>query len=282
MWRIPEENAKEQKLGIMQLQLLMCISRMKDRLSGNEYTEKEDGTKVYNQLFTTVTHNSNARTLNALAKLGILEMLEIEEKIGKKDKITGEPTEKRSLIIAQRFGFGNKTDLKDCLRCVIERDWDGLDKKRKVFKRYTFRLTNKPMDFANLYAKTRGIIPFESEEERLAVEELSYTFSSYRGALAKLNYDIRKDFFGRDTLVKTAIGEENFSQRIDREVVNAVGRDGCSSRVMPNSTVFDQGLKRGVPRNIKPIINDGTNRVQNIGDKIHKTETGNNNGPTLP
>lgn len=207
--------APEERAAMMQLQGLVGFSRYKDSLVDSSYTVRPDGTKVYDQEFSTQTHSVNLRTFEAMEKLGLIEIV-------KKDNMTGRtlftrrPKEKKSLLITERIGFDNKRDLKDIKEAILSRDSKKLDSKRRTMEKWTFKLTDKPINFAELYAKYQGLIPCESIEEKQGVRTFCMLFNSKHGILCKKDIDIGKDKFGRDILLYGV--DENFATRTDREI----------------------------------------------------------------
>ena len=206
----------EEKGAMMQLQGLIGFSRYKDALAANSsYTVRPDGTKVYNQLFSTQTHSVNLRTFEAMEKLGLIEIVKKDDKVGR-TLFTRKPKEKKSLLLFERIGFENKRDLSDIRDAIRNRDREALDKKKRTMEKWTFKMTDKPINFAELYAKYQGLIPCESIEEKKAVRTFCMIFNSKHGILTQKNIDIGKDKFGRDILLYDV--EENFAARTDREI----------------------------------------------------------------
>ena len=205
----------EEKGAMMQLQCLIGFSRYKDALAANSsYTVRPDGTKVYNQLFSTVTHSANLKTFTALEKLGLIEIVKKDDKLAR--TITGKPKPKKSLILFERIGFENKRDLKLIKDAIKSRDRKALDATKKTMEKWTFKMTDKPINFAELYAKYQGLIPCESVAEKQGVRRFGLIFNSKHGILTQKNIDIGKDKFGRDVLLYDV--EENFAARTDREI----------------------------------------------------------------
>ena len=75
--------SNKEKGGMMQLQGLVGFSRYKDNLANSSYTVRPDGTKVYDQLFSTKTHSLNLNTFEAMEKLGLIEVVKKDDKIGR-------------------------------------------------------------------------------------------------------------------------------------------------------------------------------------------------------
>lgn len=213
---IQKLDTKEDKAALMQLQCLVGLSRYKDALIDSPYTEREDGTKVYNQEFATVTHSVNLRTFTALERLGLIEIVDKDDKVAR--TITGKPKEKKSLLIVEKKGFNNQEALDEIKSAVKARDWDKLKDQTRVMEKWTFRLTDKPIDFVDMYAKYQRLIKCDSPEEKRGISSFGMLFNSAHGILTrdKMHFDIGKDEYGRDVLLYDR--EENFKQRVDREI----------------------------------------------------------------
>ena len=210
-----KEYTPEEKGAMMQLQGLVGFSRYKDSLVGSSHTVREDGTKVYDQLFSTQTHSVNLRTFEAMEKLGYIEIVKKDDKLAR-TLFTRKPKEKKSLLLFERLGFENKRDLSEIRDAIKNRDREALDKKKRTMEKWTFKMTDKPINFAELYAKYQGLIPCESVEEKKAVRTFCMIFNSKHGILTQKNIDIGKDEYGRDVLLYGV--EENFAARTDREI----------------------------------------------------------------
>ena len=96
-----KEYTPEEKGAMMQLQGLVGFSRYKDSLVGSPYSVRPDGTKVYDQLFSTQTHSVNLRTFDAMEKLGFIEIVkkddkEVVSKIKVPKVVTEEPKETKT------------------------------------------------------------------------------------------------------------------------------------------------------------------------------------------
>ena len=204
-----------EKAGMMQLQGLIGFSRHKDNLANSSYTVRPDGTKVYDQLFSTKTHSINLSTFEAMEALGLIEVVKKDDKIGR-TLFTRQPKEKKSLLIIPKLGFKNTKDLKEIGKAFLRGDRKTLEEKKETMEKWTFKLTDKPIDFADMYAKYQGLIPCESVQEKNAIKKFCMIFNSKHGILTKKDIDIGKDEFGRDVLLYDR--EENFAARTDREI----------------------------------------------------------------
>lgn len=209
---------KYEKAGMMALQALIGSARFKENLKGTPYMQKEDGTRVYTQKYSTVTHTVNLRTFEALSDLGLIEIESIDEKFKNTGKIAQklklQPKGKKSFLIPEKIGFNNFKSLTELSRAAIKGDKEELEKNKVVMKKITFRLTDKPIDFEDMYLKLNNAKPYESEKEKEALKTFGLIFNKRRGVLGKKNIDIGKDVLGRDVILYNR-KEENFSQRME-------------------------------------------------------------------
>ena len=68
-----------EKAAMMLLQTLVGFSRFKESLNGSDFKEREDGSKVYTKVFSTVTHDLNLRMFESLENLGLIEIVQQPE-----------------------------------------------------------------------------------------------------------------------------------------------------------------------------------------------------------
>ena len=206
-----------EKGGMMVLQTLVGFSRWKENLKGSSFEMDENGNKIYDQKISTATHGINVKTLSALEKLGYIKIDSIDDKTrGALGSLIGLPaSKKKSLLIAEKIGFKNWPDLKKIFKAKISGDKETLDSMRKDMKQVNFRLTDKEINFEELYNRCANLKEVTSKEEKLALMRLGIVFDNVKGILAKKNIDIEKDMFGRDII---KYGEKySFSDRISKE-----------------------------------------------------------------
>ncbi len=251
--------------GMMQLNALIGFARHKEnfRQTNAPYTIDENGTKIYDQKISTVTHSVNLKTLDALESLGLI-------KIDKRDahfKFAGAEalrdvfydgkSDRRTFLLMEKLGFRNKVGIKESLTGMFSRDPKTREAYSKQLMKYTFRLTDKDVDLENMMLKYQGIIPTESQEEARALNKFPFVLHSKRGILAKKNIDIGKDRFGRAIILYDV--DENFQARIyqERDVdtlkqqAYEEGRKLDMERVRAKAkeereNAFDRELKEGV------------------------------------
>lgn len=224
-----------EKGALMGLQTLVGFQRYKENLRGSQFELDENGNKIYSQKISTVTHGINLKNLRALETLGYIKIDSEETRFhsSRISELLGrEPKPKRSLLIAEKIGFGNTKDLKEIAECMLKGNKEGLEKKKKDFSKITFRLTDKPIDFEELFERVHSaekeprIAKTLEEQSRLtgvSVEELRkkrdtiYALKRYdsvfgkRGILQNKNIAIKYDRFKRPILDYKP--KENFFQR---------------------------------------------------------------------
>lgn len=254
-----------EKGGMMQLQALVGFSRYKEnfRQTNASYTIDENGMKVYDQKISTVTHSINLKTLDALETLGLIKIddretnfkfsgLEALRDIGYDGK-----SDRRTFLLTEKIGFRNKSGVKNAITGMTSRDPEERKKYSEQLKKYTFRLTDKDIDIADMMLKYQGIIPTESTEEARAINKFGFVLHSKRGILAKKNIDIGKDRFGRAIILYDV--DKNFQARTyeerDIDVLKqqafAEGRKLDMESIRANAkaereNAFDKELREGV------------------------------------
>ena len=192
------EYDSAEKGSLMALQTLIGFSRMKDELQGTSYT-MEDGQKVYTSKMYTITHGINIKNLKMLENLGYIKIDSIEEefKSGLGAILPGQPKKKPTLLIMEKLGFGNFDDVRKIAKAFITRDTQTLESMTKQFEKVSFRLTEKQIDFEDLYAKFNNEKPYENNKERTAIRRFALLFDKNRGLFATKGIDIKLDRFSR-------------------------------------------------------------------------------------
>lgn len=210
-----------EKAGMMGLQTLVGFSRYKENLKNSDYEIGENGEKIYCQKISTVTHGINLKTLQMIEKLGYIKIDSEEEKFKQNpiNKILGKsPKGMEKLLIMEKLGFRNYSDLKKIAIAGITGDKQTLNSMKKTFKKITFRLTDKPIDFEQLYTKTMNLDKIEEKNERIALKRLAAIFDNKQGILATKNIGIEKDSFGRDIIKYNT--PEPFGNTVERKLKN--------------------------------------------------------------
>lgn len=208
-----------EKGGMMALQTLVGFSRYKKNLQCCDYEVGTNGEKIYNQKISTVTHGINIKNFQMLETLGYIKIDSMDNRHSQNmvGRILGrKPKEKQSLLILEKLGFKNYGDLREIARATITGDKETLVRMRKPTTRVTFRLTDKPIDFEELYSKFSNLEQVEDRNERVALRRLAGIFNHERGILTTKNLDIVKDRFGRDILKYNV--KESFGMRMQKRL----------------------------------------------------------------
>lgn len=282
------------KGALMGLQTLVGFQRYKENLRGSNFELDENGNKVYSQKISTVTHGINIKNLEALETLGYIKIDSEETKFHTSrisELLHREPKEKRSLLIAEKIGFGNTEDLKKIARFVLKRDKDGLEGMKKNFTKITFRLTDKPIDFEELFervnnlerepssaktleeqAKLSGVSVEELRKKKETIDALrryNLVFGKKRGILAKKNIGIKYDRFKRPILDYNP--KETFFQKYTRTHPDMQVAAGKKDE---RAEKFEEELRRDVDLSkfSKPITEIGENKPTSTPDKIVEGE----------
>ena len=209
------EYDSAEKGSLMALQTLIGFSRMKDELQGTSYT-MEDGQKVYTSKMYTITHGINIKNLKMLENLGYIKIDSIEEefKSGLGAILPGQPKKKPTLLIMEKLGFGNFDDVRKIAKAFITRDTQTLESMTKQFEKVSFRLTDKQIDFEDLYAKFNNEKPYENNKERTAIRRFGLLFDKTRGLFATKGIDIKNDRFNRPYIDYHP--QESFAARLEK------------------------------------------------------------------
>lgn len=247
-----------EKAGMMGLQTLVGFSRWKENLKDTDYEEGENGEKIYCEKISTHTHGINLKTLKMIEDLGYIKIDSIEDRLNRK----GEYQEEKKLLILEKLGFKNYEDLKRIAIATLKGDRKTLESMKKTFKKVTFRLTDKKIDFEELYRKSADINSIADKKEQIALRRLSVIFDNKQGILSTKNIDIRKDSFGRDVIKYNT--KESFGQRLNKnrqmdydtekdnsnnEVWNNQNLEICNNLVNNESLEFRNSLTQNVNRN---------------------------------
>ena len=268
-----------QKSSVMSLQSLVGFERYKINFERTKpLMQDNDGTKVYDQKISTVTHSNNLTMLQALEDLGYLKICsresmiyrnEIYEKIGPAvQKIVGTaekslermgkspdalhrgrlgnvisrfyPNEQRTNLLYEKIGFRNFTDLKKMAKASIEARKNAIISYKKDSGRYTNAGKNKLSDILALY-----------RVQREAAKEEIKTFSK---PIEKITFRLTDKHFNFEELYDKANGYadmENLSakeQRAWRKLkLIFLGEKSCHTGVLalPDSQNADKVIENG-------------------------------------
>lgn len=227
-----------EKAGMMALQTLVGFSRYKENLKNSHYELGKNGERIYLQKISIVTHGVNLKTLKMLEDLGYIKIDSMEDKFKQTlvEKALGmEKRGLRKLLILEKIGFRNYKDLKTIFKAGTTRDKATLESMRKTFQKVTFRLTDKKIDFEELYKKFSDLSKIEDKKERLALKRLSIIFDNKQGVLTTKNIDIGKDNFGRDVIKYNT--QESFGKRVGRMMQAEKQKSDFYDRVKENVDV---------------------------------------------
>jgi hypothetical protein len=216
--KMKDYNAIE-KGGMMALQTLVGFSRYKENLKDSDYEIGENDEKIYCQNISTVTHGINLKTLKMIENLGYIKIDSMEDKFKTNiiNKVLGkEPKGLRKLLIVEKIGFKNYADLKKIAKAGITGDKETLESMKKDFQKVTFRLTDKKIDFEELYKKANNLEEVTNKNEKIALKRLSIIFDNKQGILSTKNIDIGQDSFGRDIIKYNT--KESFGTRMERKI----------------------------------------------------------------
>lgn len=250
-----------EKAGMMALQTLVGFSRYKENLKYSDYEIAENGQKIYMQKISTVTHGVNLKTLKMIEDLGYIKIDSMEDKFKQTiiEKALGrEKRGLRKLLISEKIGFRNYKDLKTIFKAGVTGDKQTLESMRKDFQKVTFRLTDKKIDFDELYKKSADLSEIENKDERLALKRLSIIFDNEKGVLTTRNIDIGKDSFGRDIIKYNT--KESLGARVKRENQIEEKREEFRDRLQENVNVEE--MNREIIE--QQIVQGRENNVENI------------------
>jgi len=184
-----------EKLAMMGLELLVELQSIKQQFEDKGIiTERTDNgeNNVYPQIYTTKTHSGNIDTIEALEKLGYLQ---IKRK---------EPSGTSSLFF-EKLGFRQYKEAREALFTKNQ------SKKVEMYE-LALQVTDKPIDFEEIYksyTKLRGTR--EKSEKTSSIKRLGVILE----ALRNKNIDIVKNDIGETVIDYKA--EESFAKRMKRE-----------------------------------------------------------------
>ena len=266
MTRMVGYNNNE-KMNMMGVQTLVGLARCKSVLANSKYELDENGNKIYNQKFSTVTHGINLSSIEYLEKLGYIKLDSIEADF-KPDSIDewvtsrkkDENGEIKSNLIVEQLGFGNLSGIKRIAKSAVTGEKDKNDKKY-VMKKATFRLTDKPIDFDEL---VKYATP--SERAKLPKEQRAAAgwFGKMLKSVEKKNVEIVKDATGRPILKYPSRMENlklikrNFQEKQEQKNFDKAKMEKLSASknvIEQQKEEFEAGLKEGVTQPVVPQVN---------------------------
>lgn len=213
-----------EKGGMMVLQTLVGFSRWKENLKNSPFELDENGRKIYSKKLCTQTHGINIKALKSIEKLGYIKIDSINgEKYDSTDKISRKvPSKKKSYLISEKIAFRNWQDVKKIFKAGISGDKETLASMKKDMYKIEFRLTDKEINFEELYSKCAKTNEITDKDEKAALKRLGIVFDNERGILATKHIDIGKDKFGRDIL---KYGKDySFKKRVNPDFIKSDDR----------------------------------------------------------
>ena len=183
-----------EKAEFMTLQTIILLQRYKKELEGTkkEPSTKIEGVNLYPKKFSTVTHGINIKNMQQLEKLGYIEIQNDLNEIQYKRNIFGKKSEYKKTLLLERWGFGETEEAKNIFKAIIKRDKDKIESSKKVMKKVEFKLTDKPINFEELYKLCNS----SNKENRKKVSRFRRIFDKDEGILKTRNIDIFQDKYG--------------------------------------------------------------------------------------
>lgn len=178
----PQEKAAMMGLGM--IVSLKNIQQMYEDEEVETQSSKDGRSNVYPQVFSTVTHGDNIKTLEALETLGYIQ-------INRKD------FEKKSTFAYERFGFGEKESAKKAFFAQFNPD------ERKLYEHDFFniavQITDKKINVDELVQRYINVNQIDKSniKERKALKTVGLIFK----ALKNSKIDVKVDELGESQIV---------------------------------------------------------------------------------
>ena len=201
----------EEKAAVMGLQALVGIHRYKQELSDKDIMKikspKGRNILVYQSVFSTLTHDINIKTFEALDKLGYIE-------------IAGKVYIGSDSLITEKLAFGQYREAIDAMYNSLRNNGKGEKEIRKI----QFRLTDKPLDLEEIYEQylkvkgTRG----NRDIKRLGIiiEALRYKkidIEVDEVGMIRINYNAQNSFARRIQMQKVSARKDSFQRVLIEE-----------------------------------------------------------------
>ena len=190
---------------LMGLQMLVGLQSYKQQYSDqNKSTElsRDGNTRVYPQTFVAQTHGINIKTIEALEKLGYIQIERNEPK-------------KQSILFFERMAFQQYKEALNGLVARVSGKEDELHQYQKQMYEIAFKITDKQMNFEEIYRQyqemknTRGINPIRKPLRRIGI-----LFDGLR----RRDIDIYMNKLGMYEIDYNA--QQSFAERIDGENIS--------------------------------------------------------------
>lgn len=131
----------QEKGALMGLEMLVGLQNYKQQFSDkHKKTEisKDGENQLYSPVFKTVTHGINIKTIEALGKLGYLQ---VDEKMPKN----------KSILFFEKLQFKQYKEASTAMKAKLSGDKELLKEHQKQMYEIKFRLTDKPLNIEDLY-----------------------------------------------------------------------------------------------------------------------------------
>lgn len=243
---------KEQKAAMMGLEILTHLDRYKQQFSDqNKITKPSRNGEygVYTTVFTTKTHGINIKTIEALEKLGYLQ---IESK---------EPRNK-SILLSEKITFKEYKEAKEAIIAKITLDKENIKKHEKQLYDIRLRLTDKPLDLEEIYKNYLEVRNTKGKNEnRKSLRRIGIMFE----LLQDTNIDFERDSIGILQIKNNS--EESFAKRIEKQIQqedkNKQFRESLQEEIEPEMT---QQPEKAQQQEIETLQTVGENKIQD-GDE---------------
>lgn len=198
-----------EKGALMGLQMLVGLQNYKQQYEDeNVATEdaKDGEGKVYSPILKTITHGINIKTIEALEKLGYLQIEKKEEK-------------QKSMLMIEKLGFGQYKEFKSALLAIIQQDKEKINEIRKPMYEIAFKLTDKPLNFDEIYKTYQKLLPTKGKNpirkpirrigiilETLKNRNIDVTYNEL--GILSIQYDAPESFAKRVERINNSMSEE--------------------------------------------------------------------------
>lgn len=221
-----------EKAALMGIEMLVGIQNYKQQFA-DQNKNKENNT--YSHIFKTTTHGINIKTIEALEKLGYIDIVEKE------------PANK-SLLLLEKLQFKQYKEIGQTLKAQLKFDKETLESQKKQMYALKFKLTDKPLDLEELY---KQYIENKSVRGNVAQKRVGLILD----ALKDQKIDIKINELGMSQIDYNS--QQSIARRIRREVEikNNVKKFKESNKVNIDSQYKEEN-KKDKENNIEMENND--------------------------
>ena len=223
-----EKDQRRGKGAMMLLQTMILLQREK-QIHDRESTSKDDN-GVYDKKYQTTTHGRNVENLKTLARLGYITIDDISEY-------------KKKYQITERLGFGQVKDSLKATKAMLIGSHEEKEKYKKQLYRVKFRLTDKNIDFDELYEA------FKSQKDEDMINTFRGLYSNEYGILAKKKLDIHRDKDGMPMIVYDA--KQSFTERVDNNKKNHKSHQDYIEELHVDSNIERRNQRQHIEENDK-------------------------------